>query len=459
VLARYPRPMWSETIYEFANDPHSEVAAEALAALVRIGHPQLLDVFRRALAEGNASLKTTAFGLLAQRTDPQSEELAMGYVLEHLKSSPPDATMHMLLNRTKDRRAVPLLLEQMKKGRENRAAIVNTLAQIGDQSVVQEFVTLYPSLADHEKSSVLTALAQLKSPEFRRLAKEALASGNDALINTASQGLQSDGSAEAVQMLVDVFESTANQSTLSYVSNALGTLGTPLARNALLKARNSEDVSKRQYAVNALRNMRYRSPGMNLVHRANYRTREQKWDEAIKEYTLAIKLDSDLPEAYTGRANALIRLNKYADAKSDYVKARELDPYDSQAVTGAGLCLAIEGSYEEGIKIVEGARETFKDDQLFAYNAACVYGRAVEHLTKNDKIADREKKIEAFQQKAVEDLQSAVKLGFGDFKWMQEDPDLVPLHDLPGFKKLHGSTPGAPERAKESLPPDAVPKL
>ena len=431
------------------------MAAESLTALVRIGHPKLLDVFRRALAEGSDSLKATAFTLLAQRTDAESEDLAMGFVLEHLKNSPPDGTMHALLNRTKDRRAIPLLLAQLKKGGDARAAIINTLAQIGDQGVIDEFVALYPTLGEHEKSNVLMALSQLKSPQFRRLAKEALTSGSDSLVNTACQGLKSDGGSDAVQMLIEVFETTANQSTLAYVSEALGTLGTPAARDSLLKARSSDDQNKRQHAINALRNLRNRSPGMNLVQRASYRAREEKWDEAIKEFTLAIKLDSDLPEAYTGRANAYLRLNKHANAKADYLKARELDPYDSQAVTGAALCIVIDGDYEAGIKLVEDSRETFKADQLFAYNAACVYGRAVEHLTKNDKVADREKKIETFQKKAIEDLQSAVKQGFNDFKWMQEDPDLVPLHDLPDFKKIHTSTPGGAEQPFEANPAPA----
>src|SRR5262249_3351095 len=149
--------------------------------------------------------------------------------------------MYDFLNRTKDRRAVPLLVAQLKNSNNDRSALINTLAVIGDQSVVADFVKLYPTLPDNDKSNVLNALLQMKSPEFRRLAKEALNSPDGSLINTACQGLQQDGSREAVAMLVEAFKTTGNQATQSYVANALGTLGTPEARAALLEARNSPD--------------------------------------------------------------------------------------------------------------------------------------------------------------------------------------------------------------------------
>lgn len=453
VLARFPRPMWQESIYEFANNPQSEVAAEALTALTRIGHPKLLDVFRQDLQQGDLALKETAFTLLSQRTDPQSEELAMGYVLEHLKQSPPTGPMYALLNRTKDPRTVPLLLEHLKKGSDDRSSLLNTLSVIGDQSVVAEFVKLYGALQEHEKSTVLNALAQLKVPEFRKLAKEAMNSSDGSLINTACQGLQNDGSAEAIAILIEAFETTSNQATLSYVTNALGTLGTPEARHALMEARNSTNVNKRQNAINALRSIRYRSPGMNLVQRAQFHVREKKWDEAIQQYTLAIKLDSELAEAYSGRANIYLKMDKHADAKKDYSKALDLDPYSSEAVTGTALCQVMSGEFEEGIKTVESSRKNFDNDQLFSYNAACVYGRAVEYVKKNEKVEDREAKLEKYRKQAFNDLQQSVQLGFNDFKWMEEDPDLKELRESPEFKKIYNPTPGALEEKLKSNPP------
>jgi tetratricopeptide (TPR) repeat protein len=220
-----------------------------------------------------------------------------------------------------------------------------------------------------------------------------------------------------------------------------------------MAARDSPNVNKRQQALNALRTIRYRSPAMNLVQRAQYHVREKKWDEAIGQYGLAIKLDSELTEAYTGRANIYLKLNKAAEAKKDYVKALDLDPYSSEAVTGTALCQVLEGEYEQGIKTVEDSRKKFDSDQLFSYNAACVYGRAVEYVKKNDKVPDREAKLAQYQKKAFRDLEQSVQLGFNDFKWMEEDPDLKELRELPEFKKIYNPGANALEQKLKANPP------
>ena len=75
---------------------------------------------------------------------------------------------------------------------------------------------------------------------------------------------------------------------------------------------------------------------------------------------------------------------------------------------------------------------------MFLYNVACVYGRAVEKLLKDDKLPEREKKLDAFRRKALDDLRESRKLGFNDQAWMQKDPDLTSLHDLPEFREISG---------------------
>lgn len=118
----------------------------------------------------------------------------------------------------------------------------------------------------------------------------------------------------------------------------------------------------------------------------------------------AVKTDPDLPEAYSGRANVQIRLDKYPEAKKDFEKALALDDLNHQAITGVGICLAVEGKFDEGIKLVEDVRSKFPNDGLFLYNVACVYGRAVEKLVKDDKLPERDKKLESFRRKALDDL-------------------------------------------------------
>ena len=60
----------------------------------------------------------------------------------------------------------------------------------------------------------------------------------------------------------------------------------------------------------------------------------------------------------------------------------------------------------------------------------------VEHLQKDDKIADREKLIAQYTKAALADLKKSVEQGFEDFAWMKKDPDLKVFQELPEFKKL-----------------------
>ena len=73
---------------------------------------------------------------------------------------------------------------------------------------------------------------------------------------------------------------------------------------------------------------------------------------------------------------------------------------------------------------------------MFTYNAACVYGRAVEQTSKLLPSPEREKKTATFRKQALSDLQLSVKLGFPDIDWMKKDADLESLHGLTEFKRI-----------------------
>jgi hypothetical protein len=115
----------------------------------------------------------------------------------------------------------------------------------------------------------------------------------------------------------------------------------------------------------------------------------------------------------------------------------------------------MDGDYEQAIELVEKSRNRFSNDMLFAYNTACVYSRALEQVQKDEEIPDRDKKIEQYRQKALEDLKRSVQMGFRDFDWMQKDPDLEPLHDVPEFKEIHSPSEEAKDEAARR--PRAVP--
>lgn len=455
IVARYPRPLWSDVVYEFATSDDAQVSVVAMQALVNIGHPDLIAVLRDALHGEVAAKRDAAFKILVARTDQESEELAMDYTLAHLEKSPPTSEMLQLLQRTRDRRAVPHLLAQFNKSKSNRSTVIHTLALVGDQSVVDVFLEKYSSLTTNDKSVVLNMLRQFRAPQFRELAGEALLSTDNSLVSAACQGLQEDGSSQAVAMLIDAFDKTKNRSAWSYISNALSALGTSEARAALVKGTQSKDSNRRSYSVNALRNLRQRSPGYQYIYMGQQYDRQKKWKEAIQQYTLAAQIDPNLPEAFSGRGNALLRQEKFKEAGADLEKALKLDPFSSMSLTGLAIVRVMQDKADEGIKLVEGKRKMFENDAMYAYNVACVYGRALEAVQKDMKAKDRDKKIAQYQKQALDDLKRSLTLGFRDKNWMKKDPDLKSLHELEGFKKLLSSDP-ADLRARAAGQPRAA---
>jgi HEAT repeat protein len=448
ILAAYPRPVWSEAIYEFVKDARSGLNVEALNALVQVGHPKLLSVLGDALKGNDETLKQQAFTILAGRADRESEELALEFTLAHLKTAPATSVMLQLLNRIKDKRALPLLMARFT-ATPNKQELIQTLALIGDEQTAKFLVEKYPVLQNGEKGEVLRLLVKFDLPAFRQLATQALQSGDVTLVNYAVQGLQEDGSGEGVKIMIDALETSANSFTWSYLSNALAAAGTPAARAALLKARDSGNPEKRTFAVNGLRMLQQRSPGYQYIFQAQELNRQEKFKEAVEQYDMAIQLDANLPDAFAGRGHALLHLDKPAEAGKDFAKALEQDPYNSLALTGLCLVMVIvDGKPGEAVKKLEEARAKFPNDGMFNYNAACVYGRAYAHVEKDEKAADRETLMAQYKQACFADLKKAIEMGFQDFALMKKDPDLKSFQDLPEFQELLKTQPGVGARGR-----------
>jgi tetratricopeptide (TPR) repeat protein len=444
VLAEHPRPVWSDAIYEFVKDSREDLHIAALSALVQVGHPKLLDVLSAALADTNAAYRNHAFGLLAARSDQASESLAIEYSLKALEKEQPSPQMLALLNRVKDRRALPLLLARLKDSNQ-RGPLIQTLALLGDASTATVLVEKYTTLPGHERAEVLRAVQRLDPKKFRELSRDALLSTDSNLVSAAVQGLQEDGGHEALALMIEMLEKSANPYTWSYLSNALGTIGTPEARAALVKARDSGSDDKRQYARNALQNMMQRSPGYAALLQGwqKSRSKEKKWKEALADFGQAVTLDPNLSEAWLARANAYFQLGMYAEGGKDYAKAYELDPFSGEALTGVCIALVVtDGKHEEAVKKVETGREKFGNDSLFLYNVACVYGRSVEVVAKQPAGEARDKLLAEYRKTGIETLGKAVKGGFKDLDWMKQDPDLASLRELPEFGGLEKLKPG-----------------
>src|SRR5262249_30180256 len=273
-----------------------------------------------------------------RRADRGSEQRPLDSPRAPQKPPPATTVMLQLLNRIKDKRALPLLMARFNST-PNKQELIQTLALIGDEQTAKFLVEKYPVLQNVEKGEVLRLLVKFDLPAFRQLATQALLSGDATLVNYAVQGLQEDGSGEGVKIMIDAFENSPNSFTWSYLSNALAAAGTPAARAALLKVRDSGNPEKRTFAINGLRMLQQRSQGYQHIYQEQQLNQAVKYKEAVEQYDLAIQLDPNLSDAYAGRGHALLHLDKPPDAGKDFAKALEQDPYNSLALTG--LCLVM----------------------------------------------------------------------------------------------------------------------
>ena len=80
---------------------------------------------------------------------------------------------------------------------------------------------------------------------------------------------------------------------------------------------------------------------------------------------------------------------------------------------------------------------------MYLYNSACAYSRAVEYFEKHTEVPNSDKLAAKYKAAALGDLNQSVKLGFRDFNWLGEDPDLKPLHNEVEFKKILEKKDGA----------------
>lgn len=435
VLSQYPRPVWSDVLFEFAKSPDSGLNAESLRALQKVGHPQLVALLQEHLQHSDPELRQLAFDILTNRNDRESEQVAMTYTLGQIEKSIPTPQMLLLLNRVKDQRAVPLLLSHLDKV-EDKDSLLDAILQIGDQTLADKLLPLYDTLRPSAKSRILTALRKWDATRFRELAQDAVLQNDATLVNAAVQGLVEDGSPGAIKMLGDALEKNPEPQTWVYFCNALGQLGTDGARAALVKARESKDRSKQLQADQGLRQMRQRSPGIQHVYQGHQEMQAKQYKEALKHFSQAVEKDPRLPEAYVGRGDCHNRLGDFEAARKDYQKALDLDPFSAQATTGVCIMRIIAGDVIPAIEQLEAHRDRFLSDPLFLYNSACAYSRAVEYFEKHTEVPNHDKLAAKYKLSALADLKQSVKTGFRDFNWLGEDPDLKPLHGEGEFKKI-----------------------
>jgi tetratricopeptide (TPR) repeat protein len=467
ILARYPRPHWAEYMENLAMDRSGGVPADVrrdvVLALGRTGHPDLTEILGHVLKSPDGQLQQAAFGLLLNRPDEASEKLALEHALGQLAQGPPTPAMLQLFDQVRDPRIAPLLVKHLDNAKQNRTPLINTLARIGPEDIDDVLADRYDGFNPSEQAAVLSNLTHLRSPRLLPLARAGLFSAQHPVFNASvhALGLQTD--AAAVDALSDRLAEEVEIGRISTIAKALEEIGLAEAGRALDAARKSSSGDKRRAIARYLRSLQMRSPGGQYLQIAERHATENEHQKAVDYYSLAIKRDPDMAPAYSGRGHAHLKLEDYKRAEEDFRRGIELDEDDGLAVAGLGITLAIAGSTEEAIRIVEDASPRFAEDLLFAYNAACVYGRVIERLAAEPDSGDHQQRIAQLQVAALSRLRSSIDLGFPDLGWMREDPDLASLRHIEEFQKLatpaeDDGQPHDPEDGNARPTPDRQPQ-
>lgn len=199
-------------------------------------------------------------------------------------------------------------------------------------------------------------------------------------------------------------------------------------------------------ACDAAINVDPNNMSLYLIKAQTYNNAEQ-WGQAIQVFNRVLltekkadpaneKTEGVLLQAYTGRGHSHLMKQDWKAAQEDFQNAFELDKHDSQAITGLAICMVYNHQEDKAIQFVESQLKKFEQNALFHYNVACVFGRALVNLKDQPQTPAVQQQIAAYQKKAIHYLALSSQLGFDDAEWMQKDPDLAELQNLPDFRKL-----------------------
>ncbi len=141
------------------------------------------------------------------------------------------------------------------------------------------------------------------------------------------------------------------------------------------------------------------------------------FDEAaqVREDYQAVFFAAQSYEALGNQSDAQIR---YRQALQVAEKHMELNPDDPRAATMRAVSLCRLGQPQEGLHWAQQALAIDPEDAGVRYNVACLYA------------------LEGEADMAIDCLEEAIRVGFGNRGWIEHDPDLSAIRDHPRFRAL-----------------------
>lgn len=147
-----------------------------------------------------------------------------------------------------------------------------------------------------------------------------------------------------------------------------------------------------------------------LINRGNCRLNLKQYSDSIKDFDIAIDLNLKDSSAFTGRGAAQGALGKYEESLGDLDEAIKLDPSNAEAFFNKGLTQSTQGDDESAVKNYDRALELQPNDA----RAIRERGVALAKLKKYEAIEDFNRVLEAQPNDALAFLNRGVfKLKMG----------------------------------------------
>ncbi|MEW4489691.1 HEAT repeat domain-containing protein [Thalassoglobus sp. JC818] len=433
------RPEWTRFLAASFEDENELVRAAALKSLVDVGHPSIMLILEKGLSDPSEEVRLIAFEALAARGDVVSNRIAHEYALEMLSQGKASSSVMSIIEDNRDTRAATVIVDRIKADGSQRLQLITLLGTVGDDSDVRRLFPLYDEFTPDEQASLLNLVDQLELPEVVTMSKLALESEHNDVRRTGIAILTRLGSDEATETLYE-YLSDADPSELPVVCAAIGQIGTMYARDLLRDFRTEMYQGGNDEGLSAAHAGLYfwarNSPAWNSIDSAYYHSQMENAENALKYFQLAAEIDPELGTAFHGKGNALLKLKRFDESKEAYKVALELDDFDGQAITGLGIVMAIQGETEAAVELALESIDKFPKDNVYYYNTACVYGRAIEYLRKQPQSDETRETIKEYEEAAIQKLRESIEFGFEEFDLMRKDPDIDALRDVPGFDSL-----------------------
>ena len=158
--------------------------------------------------------------------------------------------------------------------------------------------------------------------------------------------------------------------------------------------------------------------GMACSSQGDHERAAQLYARAIEINPSDFQVPMFLAQSYASLGRRQDEMRVRLGALSTLNQHIRLNPHDTRALYMSALNLFRVGEKQRAMELAEQALRQDQDEPVVLYNVACFYAIQGDH------------------ERAIELLEKAVALGFGDRAWIETDSDLDPLHAHPRFAAL-----------------------